>query len=185
MTILSKEVTRAMQGSQAGMGGLYSASNAAAGVAPGTAFSTTPPLVLWNPADSKVNLILLESSCGFVSGTLGAGFLGYGQVAQATAPTGGTELTVRGTVLGNTGGPSGTPGGFGRAFTGSTLSGTPVLLQPALILSGSAPFVPIPRDYCEGSIIVPPGQALSLQGIAAAGTTPLVVLAFKWVEQKY
>jgi hypothetical protein len=171
MTIIStKEFKRASQRD------LFAASTAVAGVAPGTALSTTPPFALWNPTGSKVALVLLDARCGFVSGTLGAGTLVYASHAQAAAPTGGTELTVRPTSLGNANTP------VARAFQGSTLSGTPVILRPCLVLAGSAPFVPVPKDYVEGDIVVAPGQALVLQAVAAAGTSPLVLLAATWVE---
>lgn len=175
MTVLSKELTRAMQQE------IFSVSNAAAGVAPGTVLSTTPPLTLWNPTDSKKNLIVLEALCGYVSGTLGAGFLAYASATQATAPTGGTDLTssIRAGVLGNTNTAS------AKAYTGSTLAFTPTLHKPALILQASAPFVPVPRVYEEGALIVLPGQALCLQAIAAAGASPLVVLGLTWIEARY
>jgi hypothetical protein len=173
VTILSKELVRASQRD------IFSASTPAAGVAPGTVFSTTPPLTLWNPADSKVNLVLVAALAHYVSGTLGAGYLAYGSQVQATAPTGGTPLSEPANVVGQAN------AAIGQAFSGSTVAGTPVMIRPSsLQLLAASPFVN-PKEMLEGEIVVLPGQALVLQGIAGAGTSPLVVLAFEWVEQRY
>jgi hypothetical protein len=52
---------------------VYTASNAVAGVAPGTALGTTPPIAIYNPINSGVNAVVRNASVGYVSGTLGAG----------------------------------------------------------------------------------------------------------------
>jgi hypothetical protein len=157
------------------------ASTGAAGVAPGTALSTTPPMAIWNPPGSGVNICILISTVSYVSGTLGAGSLVYGAVlSQPAAPTGGTELLpIPGLISGAK--PK------GRAFQGSTLAATPTILAPAFSLTAALattavqPFVPA-KDEVAGSIIVPPGTVLIMQGIAAAGTTPLVIIGINWEE---
>lgn len=173
----SKEILRAMNRD------LFAASTAVAGVAPGTALSTTPPLTLWNPPasamaapnTSEVIAILTSSRLAYVSGTLGAGVVQYAKVAQATAPTGGTELTPKATH----GSPL-TP--LCRAFQGSTLSGTPALLFPAFTVASSPSGVGLLKDILDGEIALAPGEALVLQEVGAAGTSPLVQLAFQWLE---
>lgn len=174
----SKDIQRAMNRDG------YAASTAVAGVAPGTAFSTTPPLALWNPpvaAQSnpveEIVAVLEAARLAYVSGTLGAGVLCYGIVDQATAPTGGTELTVRAT--------HGSPlTAKCRAFQGSTLSGTPALLMPAFTVAGSPSGIGLLEDLLEGAIALAPGKALVLQETGAAGTSPLVQLSFQWLELK-
>lgn len=151
-----------------------------AGVAPGTALSTTPPLALWNPPGSNKLLAILKSYVGFISGTLGGGSIVYGVVdAQVTMPTGGTELTPRCSMISF-------PRGVGRAFQGSTVASTPAILRPAFILGAlvnTTALAPDPAlDEVKGAIIVPPGTVLVLQGIAAGGTSPLVLLSLIYEE---
>jgi hypothetical protein len=156
-----------------------------ASVAPGTAISTTPPLAIWNPPNSGVLLVPTLLAVGYVSGTLGAGFLNALFVAsQQTAPTTGTELTPFGMILNAT-------KGRGRAFSGSTLAATPVAcgvlgslqatLATAPAAGGFSPFVQ-GEVGLDGRFIVPPGSVFGVQAVAAAGTTPLVAMSLSWLE---
>lgn len=163
-------------------GNTFIASTGVAGVAPGTALSTTPPFILYNPLNSGVNLSVISASLGFISGTLGAGTIVYAantNIAQA-APTGGTALTPINVLIGNN------TLAKGKAFQSSTLAVAPTILRDFAIIgafttSTANMYVPI-RDIIDGSIIIAPGAALSLQGVAGAGTTPLVTLAMTWEE---
>jgi hypothetical protein len=159
---------------------LMVASTAIAGVAPGTTLSTTPPFVLWNPPGSGKKLSVLKAMLGYVSGTLGGGSILLGAVlSQVTVPTTGTELTPVCSDLGM-------PRGVGRVFQGSTLVSVPQILYPAWSIGawvGTTASPPVDSiDVVDGSIIVEPGTAVCLQGLAGAGTTPLVLLAMKWAE---
>jgi hypothetical protein len=161
-------------------GAIMEATTAAAGVAPGTALSTTPPLALWNPPSSGRNIAILKSYMGFVSGTLGAGTLVYAVVpSQVTVPTTGTELVPQCSMIG-------WPRGVARAFSGSTLSATPTLLRAGFVLGAFAAAATNPPDpaldLVDGAIVLPPGTVLCLQGIAAAGTSPLVLLSLIYEE---
>lgn len=161
-------------------GGIMEATTAVAGVAPGTALTTTPPMALWNPPSSGKNLAILKSYMGYISGTLGGGTLVYAVVpAQTTVPTSGTELVPQCSLIGS-------PRGVGRVFQGSTLSAVPTILRPAFVLGsfvGTAVAPPDPAlDLVDGSIIVAPGTVLCLQAIAGAGTTPLVLLSLIYEE---
>jgi len=142
-------------------------------VAPGTALSTAPPLALHNPLTSQFDLIILELVYGFVSGTIGAGHLQFAYAAQPAAPTGGAALTARpveiGRVLTST----------GKAYQGSTIA-TPTALRPALQLGSSANSAI--SECVNPAIKILPGRVLSVEGVAAAGTTPLIVLAITWLE---
>ena len=163
-------------------GNCFIASTGVAGVAQGTALSTTPPFILYNPLNSGVNLAIISASLGFISGTLGAGTIVYAvnnNTAQA-APTGGTSLTPINTLVGNNTLPR------GKAFQAATLAATPTILRDFAVIgafttSTANMYVPI-RDIVDGSILVAPGAAVSLQGVAGAGTTPLVTLAMTWEE---
>lgn len=162
---------------------IFTACTAVAGVAPGTALSTTPPLVLYNPVGSGKNLEIIRSSCGYVSGTLGAGTLVYAgpSTAQPNAPTGGTSLVV---VCGRLGGADNLS--VALATQGSTLAAAPRILRPAFVLGGAlastAAFPVDASDRVMGEYVVAPGNFIALQGIAAAGTTPLVLLGIAWRE---
>lgn len=163
-------------------GNTFIASTGVAGVAPGTALSTTPPFTLYNPLNSGVNLVLISASMGYVSGTLGAGMIVYGannNTAQA-APSGGTVLVPVCSLIGNVSLPR------GKAFQGSTLAAAPTILRDFCVLGafagGAAAPTPPVRDIVDGSIIIGPGASVSLQGVAGAGTSPLVTLAVTWEE---
>ena len=162
-------------------GNTFIASTAVAGVAPGTALSTTPPFTLYNPLGSGTNLSIVSASIGYISGTLGAGTIVYAvnnNTAQA-APTGGTSLVPINTFVGNNTLP------HGKAFQGATLAVAPTILRDCVILgafAGAAALFPPIRDIVDGTIIIIPGASISLQGVAAAGTTPLLTFAVTWEE---
>lgn len=162
-------------------GNVILGSTAAAGVAPGTALSTTPPLCLWNPLNSTVMLSVLKASLGYVSGTLGAGTIVYAYVTGQTAvPTGGTELQPNNGLVSPI-------AGAGRLFQGSTVSATPTILYGTgwsltALAAASAVTPALLQDEPSGLLCVPPATALVLQGIAAAGTSPLVIFGLAWEE---
>jgi hypothetical protein len=161
-------------------GRIMEACTPVAGVAPGTALSTTPPMALWNPPSSGVELYVKKSYLGFISGTLGAGTVVYAVVtSQTTVPTGGTELTPQCSKIGM-------PRGAGRAFQGSTLASTPAILRPGYVVGAfttSTATAPDPSlDLIDDAIIVTPGSVLCMQEIGAAGTSPLCLFGLVWEE---
>lgn len=155
-------------------GQIYVATTAAAGVAPGTAASTTPPFTLWNPANSGKHLVVLRAKCSVLSGTLGLGTVFWEGNLQTTQPTTGTALTIRSSRVGDTSSAT------GQVFQGSTLSATPDLLSPAFqVLTTNT----VANDYVGlGEYIVVSGAALSLEETGAAGTSPLVFFSVLWAE---
>jgi hypothetical protein len=162
-------------------GSVYSASIAAAGVAPGTALSTSPAFQIYNPTGSGKNLVMLQSSLSYISGTLGAGAVVYSVWGpQVAAPTGGTALTVRNALVG--GGSAGSATGY----TGSTISGTSLLLRPMCGLGASLASTAVNpwvvKDQLDGEFVIAPGYVFCIQGITAAGSTPLVVISATWEE---
>jgi hypothetical protein len=164
----------------AARGVLFHGSTAVAGVAPGTALSTTPPFALWNPPGSGKILSVIRSRLGYVSGTLGAGSIVYAWALQPTVPTGGAELPVVNALLG-------VANGAGRCWQGGTLANTPAIIEPAYAISAFlattaiAPFS-LAEDEIAGEIQVPAGACLVMQGVAAAGTTPLALFGCCWEE---
>ncbi len=161
-------------------GHMFTASTAVAGVAPGTALSTTPPFALLNPINSGFDLVVVKISIGYVSGTLGAGNIVYAYYTpQATIPTGGAELIPVNNKIGQI-------RGAGRVFQGSTLVGTPLIIRPAFnlgaFLATTASPLHMSTDLIEGEIIVPPATCFVVQGVTAAGSTPLVTIGVVWEE---
>jgi hypothetical protein len=164
----------------ASRGKLFIASIGVAGVAPGTALSTAPALIIWNPVGSGLHVAIKQIFVSYISGTLGAGALVHAQnVSQLTAPSGGTELTPVASLLNGTRGSA-------RAFTGSTISATSTIIRASMSmgagLASTALFPSLVCDEVDGSIVVPAGVAYCYQGIAAAGTSPLLVLSAVYEE---
>lgn len=164
----------------ASRGKYHFASIGAAGVAPGTALSTSPAFQIWNPSNSGILVAIKAVYVGYISGTLGAGTLVHSlNTAQPSAPTGGTELTPQCALLN-------TSRATARAFTGSTIAATSVLIRPSMsmgaALASSAAFPSIVVDEVEGSIVIPAGVVWCYQGIAAAGSTPLLAFAALYEE---
>jgi len=163
----------------AARGKMFTASTAVAGVAPGTALSTTPPACLYNPIGSGVDLAISKTSLGYISGTLGAGSILYARGQQLTDPTGGSELTPVNNRLSYS-------RGVGRFYQGSTLTAAPTIIRAAFILGAALATTAFQNtlitDYTEGEFIVPSGYVFCIQGVAAAGTSPLVLFGITWEE---
>jgi len=161
---------------------MYHATVGVAGVAPGTALSATPAFAILNPAGSGVAAVLVDFAVGYVSGTLGAGFLAYAQ-ASAPAPPAGELSTVQ---MGQITGPQTRGQAACRAYSNTSLTNTPTILRPAFNLGAMAAataLLPTPcRDIVDGEFILMPGAFFAVHGIAAAGTTPLVVISGSWYE---
>lgn len=162
-------------------GNVYVASTGAAGIAPGTALSTTPPLTIYNPGGSGVDLVIMQAFLAYISGTLGAGALVWGVNNNNTqaAPTSGTPLVPINALLSSN-------LGRGKAFQGATLAAAPTIFRPMCSLGASLATTPVQPwqvyEPTDGAIVIPQGCSASLQGIAAAGTSPLVLLSAAWEE---
>lgn len=163
-------------------GKLWIAKTADSGVAPGTSVGTTAGFSLHNSKGSGVNVVPLAVSIGYVSGTLGAGFIALCTNVNLTEaiPTG-TAITSRPGLVGG-GAPTG-----GVALTTSTLANAPnavwTLWTVGAGLASTATFPALANQYLDGAIVLPPGGSMSLQGVAASGSTPLVVFSCVYVEE--
>lgn len=161
-------------------GDTFHAETAATGVAPGTAIGTTAAFTLYNPTGSGVNLVVLQASMSYVSGTLGSGSVDYvANINPAAAAVTGTAITPVNALLGGDVAQA-------RPFTTATLPATPTLMRPMCTLtpilatSVTQPYQVV--DNVDGAIIVTPGCALSLEATAGAGTSPLVKFGMMWQE---
>ena len=175
-------VAHSLHGSAVLRGNVYSGATAATGVAPGTALGTTGAYTLVNPLGSGVYGVVLQGGMGYVSGTLGAGFVSWNATVdpQLALPTG-TAITEINLLVGGR-----RSGGELQALTTSTIV-APVIIRPAFSLDASLAStagiggVP-PVDHVNGSIVVAPGASITLHGTSAAGATPLVVFGTIWEE---
>lgn len=160
-------------------GNVFVASTAVAGVAPGTALSTTPPFILYNPPSSGVELVIWRARLGYVSGTLGAGTIVYASGVQTSAPSGGTAITPKNAKIGS-----------GRATAATANQGgtitAPTILAPAFtlgaFLASTAAVNPPLIDEVAGEFSLAPGAVFCMQGVAAAGSSPLVLFGVTWEE---
>lgn len=162
-------------------GKVYSGMTAAAGVAPGTAVGTTSAFAIHNPLGSRKNLVILRATMGYISGTLGAGVVVYAANVdpQLARPTG-TAIAAKNAKLGSG------PAAVALPLTTATV-GTPLTLRPFANLDASLATTAgiggqIAGEDVDGEFVVTPGTTLNLQGIAAAGTIPLVAFGMTWAE---
>lgn len=165
----------------ASRGNLFYGATASSGVAPGTSIGTTAAFALYNPAGSGKNLVVVRASLGYISGTLGAGTIYWcGNTNTVAAATTGTAITP---VAGNLASQATS---VGQPLTTATLPASPKVLFPAFNLTALLATTAVQpytvQDMPDGSLIVGPGSTLSLEGVAAAGTSPLVAFGICWVE---
>ena len=154
------------------------------GNAPGTALGTNGIFALENPLQSGIKAIVLVVSMGYISGTLGAGSIFYtaDDVPSSAVPIAtGTDIEPRSALLGS--------GARGRiiAWDNPTLLNTPTPIRPFCNLDASLATTagigtPVVVDHVDGEFTLAPGSVLCMQGIAAAGTSPLVAFGMTWEE---
>jgi hypothetical protein len=161
-------------------GNVFSASTAVAGVAPGTALAASAQaIILYNPAGNTKNYVLLRSAVGYVSGTLGAGSIVYGNAAQIVA-TGGTAVVPKNSLVGNAAASTATVTAAG------TCTAVPTILRPAFTLGAflatTAAVNPPLIDEIAGEFILTPGNIFVMSGVAVAGTSPLILASLTWEE---
>lgn len=154
-----------------------------AGVAPGTAVGTTAALVLYNPAGSGVKIALRKVSAGYLSGTLGAGTLFHcvNPTTTQTAPSGGTAVTGLNLDAGRANAPVAAGlVSFGATVVAPTATRPFCSLSPILASSVVQPFQL--EDDLTDEIILEPGTSYQIQAVAAAGSSPKIVLGIIWEE---
>lgn len=129
--------------------------------------ATAVTFTLYNPLGSPVNLVLL--SCGITVRTATtAGHIVYAANVNPAAaiPATNTELVVRNAKLNGS-------AGYAKVYSVTTLPAAPVAVRvagAAGVISATAGAAHLIRDYVEGSIILTPNTAVTVQGITIAGT---------------
>lgn len=163
----------------------FVASTPTAGVAPGTALSTSPPFVLYNPPGSGVVASIIDIDAAFVSGTLGAGNIVLAGISgQALTQTGTDLLAVA------PGGPSTLIGSAIRpnclARSAPTLSAIPILLRnlwyTGAFATNATQYLGEAKKDVKGQFGIIPGGALCIQEVGGAGSTPLMMFSMSWIE---
>ena len=156
----------------ASRGKIYMACNQAV-VTFGTALTATAvTFTLSNTVGSGFNLALISCGVTFVTSTT-AGSLVYAAnvAANAAAVVHGTPLVVRNAnIIGSS--------GVGLADSAATLPAAPVAIRT--LASGFTTNANMSvRDYVNGSIVIAPGGAVTIQGITIVGTG---IIDMVWAE---
>ncbi len=165
-------------------GNVFTATTAVAGVAPGTSITTSAQArLIFNPPGSGVNLSILETSVGYVSGTIGAGHIAYA-IYDTRAP--GTNLKPGGTANVPINSLLNVSNSRALVFDAATTTAAGIYLKPAFsigAIDGTGVVQPMVMiDKVNGLIVVPPGVALIVTGIMAAGTSPKITVGTVWEE---
>jgi len=143
-------------------GGVFSAANAAGIAATAGLSATSTVFTLYNPATSKVNLVLLEVTIVPSGANFGGIWLVANNTVGQAAPATNTSLTIRNNLVGG-GSPA---AGVGLVYSTTTLAATPVVIRN-LGYFVSAAGVGLIRDLTDGLVIVAPGSYISVQAATA------------------
>lgn len=157
-----------------GRGNVYHAAMQA-GAALGTALTATAvTLTLYNPAGSRVNLVLLRSSLAITTAPATAAAIIYAVSADPAAakPSATTAATIRNNLLSSA-------SGKGQAFTAATLPAAPTVWGIMANLSTTIGAIAQPIDELAGLLILPENTAVTIQNIGAACSG---IASLTWVE---
>jgi hypothetical protein len=162
-------------------GRAFSASQAIAGVAPGTSGTTTTPAFTVYNATKPIYLI--DLTVVYVSGTIGAGSISFARQIMAAAPTGGTAITAYAL---NGAGTTNTLCGTGHTVTAIAAAADryPLLDLGATLATAAAAGV----GAWAGVYRVPINAWLAatevgmIYGITAAGSSPLVRMSVRFAD---
>lgn len=162
-------------------GNCHYAHTAAAGADHNASIGTAATWALENGYKSGVVASILHIALGYVSGTLGAGFVSVVSGEQQDARiTTGTAIVSRNALVGNRNRSKCFP------FTTATVvAGDPVRVcfNISAQLATTAAMAANVSDKVDGAIALVDGVRLGLEATAgAAGTTPLVVFSVLWEE---
>lgn len=155
------------------------------GQAPGTAIGTTAAFTLALSSGLNYRLVVRRIMLGYISGTLGAGTIAllahFSASGAITAPTGGTAIVPTNLLLGSNGTSQ------ANCRFNNTVPATGLMIRSVALmgagLASTATFPSSIADNAQGEVVVGAGQAISIQAIAAAGTSPLITVGMIWVEE--
>lgn len=170
-------------------GNLYVGTTAVGGVVIPISTTLTPTFTLWNPGGSGVNLVPVVLLVGWSATTAALGTIGYtytaltGNTISSTAPF---VAFGSGIVL------SGRVGEAGQSKARFSGGGTTTLVAASTWFRGSgiaigattAATTTLPmwmaRDDFDGTMIIPPGNAVHVMGSTAIAITASMSLS--WIE---
>lgn len=157
-------------------GTLFFASNQAGIATPVGLTTASKNFTLYNPAGSGKNLVLLDITVQATADPAAdtAIWLVGNLTATQAAPATNTAETVRNGLLGGA-------AGVGLVYNTTTLASTPVILRAlpgVFFASGVGSGQIYARDEVAGSIIIPPGVYVSVQGLTAI----TLVCSMAWEE---
>ncbi len=144
-------------------GNVFFAANQAGIATPVGLATASKNFTLYNPFGSGKNLVLLDITIQSQSNAASGGLYLVGNLNPTqVAPATNTTETVRNALLGG-------PSGAGLVYNTTTLPATPVIIRllPGLVFTTSGMLLAYARDEVAGSIIIPPGIFISVQGSAA------------------
>jgi hypothetical protein len=160
----------------------YAASTAGSPAAIGNTIGTTAAFVIWNPLGSGKRLVIMKTTLGYNSGTLGAGTIFYclNTSNSGTAPTGGTAITPTNVDAGSAN------NAVAKAGFNQTLVAAPTAVK-ALVstfpeLATTANAMQQIEDDNDGEFVIEPGNGISLQYVGTAGTSPKFEMCMQWEE---
>jgi hypothetical protein len=160
-------------------GNVYFAANTAGG-ALSLNSTTATGLIVFNPANSGKNLIVIELCVALATAPSGAATLVLTGGVQVTVPTGVTAITsgVNGVLPARVGVAGSTSVAF--AYSAATIANTVIQRWvgggPVATSSITPPFI---KDQIDGALVLTPGSLLSLQCLTTAIT---VGASISWEE---
>lgn len=166
-------------------GNKFNAANQAAVTAPAALTASSVNFTLYNPLGSGVNLVLnfVDITAAQLAETT-AGSYQVLLVANTTpsqaAPATVTALTPQCSLLGAS------KTSQAKAYSTATLAAIPTVIKPLMTLTSAATItgaIALGSFDIGGSIIVTPGNYVSVQGIGTSETTsPGLIVAMTWDE---
>ncbi len=163
-------------------GQLFTASTINTGVTVASlTLTTSAPTAMGNPSGSGVNAYLKSISAVYVSGTIGTGAMFLVGHPNSAAVTGTAATYINSCMIGSTATPK-----CNVTYTSTVAASGKVIqnmftTEPFVATDHLAPGQPLTWDF-SGGFGVAPGSAVSVQGIMAAGSSPLLVFTWVWQE---
>lgn len=171
---------------QAYRGNVFVGSTAIGGVALTTSVTTAQVFMVWNPSGSGKNIVPINTTIGYVSGTGVAANLGYSYLTGM-----GSGLGAGGCSAYTAGTPVNANLGSGNVSIARFAPATATVLAPTYLRSMGVSQLAltaatttagqwVSRDDFDGSVIIGPGSAIFVIGVASI--TSLFTISMVWEE---